>query len=405
MQNERGTRTPSMEVDALSKRGKTVSKGKDIVRCPICSRFGHSSFVVFETKENAKANVERCSWTQITWAAVTTVEHTNLLETAQRKAKEVRTRITSKNPRACQRAKGKTCTKSMRTKTGMIRAHGAKVRTTISNVSEMKQPAEILRVRFLLDHWKLIWLVALWDGLRTLCHWTARRGSSVTTMLEQPRRLSRLNSRRTFHWRKGERSNSQDILNFGRATFTLSTALAIDEGSRVRHRSAQTSGVSEWHNKELRCFHLGRVWCARPSSQSNPKRTSTRVSSIAQCTWLSENFYPCAAREIVQPLHETTEWCDDGTIWAWYREGKWNRRATTIVAKVLAGASGVRLKEIVQTETWNEDEQEKIDRYHMFVNEVDLHEEPEGFRRVMVGHELSERQRREHDQDNDAENI
>ena len=41
----------------------------------------------------------------------------------------------------------------------------------------------------------------------------------------------------------------------------------------------------------------------------------------------------------------------------------------------------------------------------MFVNEVDLHEEPKGFRRVIVGHELSERQRREHDQDNDAENT
>ena len=120
--------------------------------------------MVFKTKENAKASVESCS--SVNWVrcssvrrerklherAVTTVEHTNLLETAQRKAKEVRTRITSKNPRACQRAKGKTCTKSMRTRAGMIRAHGAKVRTMISNGSEMKQPAEILRVRFLLDH-------------------------------------------------------------------------------------------------------------------------------------------------------------------------------------------------------------------------------------------------------------
>ena len=65
MHNERGTRTPSMEVDALSKRGKTVSKGKDIVRCPICSRFGHSSCVVFSTMENAKANVERCRFANV----------------------------------------------------------------------------------------------------------------------------------------------------------------------------------------------------------------------------------------------------------------------------------------------------------------------------------------------------
>ena len=47
----------------------------------------------------------------------------------------------------------------------------------------------------------------------------------------------------------------------------LSTALVIDEGSRVRH------------NKELRCFHLGRVWFRHNPIPKGRRREYLRLRS------------------------------------------------------------------------------------------------------------------------------
>ena len=75
--------------------------------------------------------------------------------------------------------------------------------------------------------------------------------------------------------------------------------------------------------------------------------------SIFDCAvyMVIRKFDPCAARELYNHCLQrqsdvTMAPFEPDTV-----KGSGIGRATTIVAKVLAGASGVRLKEIVQTET------------------------------------------------------
>ena len=192
-----------------------------------------------------RGKVQFCtSWTQITWAAVTIVEQTNLLETAQSKAKEVRTRITSKSPRACQRAKAKTLQEDEKLGWSghMERRYAQRPVTEVRWSSRRKFCA-----------CGSFWIIENWFD------WYPCGTASVRCAIEQRGegqvwqrcgsshdRLSRFNSRRTFQWRKGESSLLRKVKTFSTSVephFILSTALAID--GDAKHTSLLNNASKE----------------------------------------------------------------------------------------------------------------------------------------------------------------